>query len=49
MTTQGWIVDCLKMCKISNKVIKFTTETMKNLENAQAATNLQNLKKILTT
>ena len=27
---QTWITDCLKMYKISDKVIKFITEAMKN-------------------
>ena len=30
MVPQSWIIYCLKMYKISNKVINFITETMKN-------------------
>ena len=30
MVPQSWITDCLKMYKISDEVIKFIVETMKN-------------------
>ena len=30
MAPQSWIIDCLKMFKIADKVIKFNEETMKN-------------------
>ena len=30
MVPQSWIINCLKMYKISNEVIKFIEETMKN-------------------
>ena len=30
MTPQSLIIDCLKMCKIYDKAIKFIEETMKN-------------------
>ena len=30
MVLQSWIIDCLKMYKISDEVIKFIKETMKN-------------------
>ena len=32
MVSQTWIIDCVKMYKISDKVIKFITESMKNLK-----------------
>ena len=30
MVPQSWIIDCLEMYKISNEVIKFIKNTMKN-------------------
>ena len=30
MVLQSWIIDCLKMYRISDKVIKFTQEAMKS-------------------
>ena len=31
MVPQSWVIDCLKMYKISDEVTKFIEETMKNL------------------
>ena len=32
MVSDSWILDCLKMFKISNKIINFITEAMKKIE-----------------
>ena len=32
MVLQSWILDCLKMFKISNEVLKFILKAMKKLE-----------------